>query len=430
MKNNYGGNKDHGFSLNRRDFLGLGTLPFLGLSLPQVLRAEKAPLLSKEGKAKNVIFIYLPGGFAHQETFDPKYLAPIEYRGPLGTVRTSTGEYFSEHLQHTAKVAHKISVVRSMHHGEAAHERGTHNMLTGWKPSPALAYPSMGSVVSHEFGARKNLPPYIAIPSPSNEGGGVGYLSQKYAAYNVGDSGARDLKLPSSISLDRFEKRKSMRAVVDKLFSSACASDQMLAMDSFYVNAYDLIGSTKAQDAFDVDKEPEKLREEYGKNTAGNRLILARRLVEAGTRFVTLTYGGWDHHDNIASNIKNQLPQFDQAYARLIKDLDDRGMLKDTLVVVATEFGRTPKINGTAGRDHWPNVFSIALAGGGIKEGYIHGASDSTGAMPDLNPLTLDKYASTVYHLIGIDPQKELLASGGRPIRLVDHTDIEQKLLI
>ena len=417
------------FNYNRRDFISIGSLSFLGLSLPQLLQAEKTFSQSKEGKAKNVIFIYLPGGFAHQETFDPKYLAPIEYRGPLGTVKTSTGEFFSEHLKHTAKMAHKISVVRSMHHGEAAHERGTHNMLTGWKPSPALKYPSIGSVVSHELGSRNNLPPYIAIPNPQSEGGGVGYLSQKYAAYNASESGAKDLALPAAISKERFETRKSMRYLVDRTFSDAIKADQMAAMETFYGSAYDLISSEKAQAAFDISKEPEKLREEYGKNTAGNRLILARRLVEAGTRFVTLTYGGWDHHDNIARGIGSQLPSFDQAYARLIQDLDERGMLKDTLVVIATEFGRTPKINATAGRDHWPNVFSVALAGGGIKEGYIHGSSDATGSIPELDPLTLNKYASTIYHLIGIDPSRELLASGGRPIRLVDSNDVETKLL-
>ncbi len=427
MKTN--SNCDNKRHVSRRDFIGVGTLSFLGFQLPQLIASEKANP-SREGKAKNVIFIYLPGGFAHQETFDPKYLAPIEYRGPLGTVKTSTGEYFSEYLKQTAKMAHKISVIRSMHHGEAAHERGTHNMLTGWKPSPALSYPSIGSVVSLELGTRNNLPPYIAIPSPVGEGGGVGYISQKYAAYNVTENGAKDLSLPSAISKERFETRKSMRYLVDRTFSEMMKSDQMTAMDSFYGNAYDLISSEKAQAAFDLNKEPEKLREEYGKNTAGNRLILARRLVEAGTRFVTLTYGGWDHHDNIARNIQNQLPSFDQAYARLIQDLDERGMLKDTLVVIATEFGRTPKINGTAGRDHWPGVFSVAMAGGGVKEGYVHGSSDATGASPESDPLTLDKYASTIYSLIGIDPSRELLAPGGRPIRLVDKTDIETKLLI
>ena len=415
--------------ISRRDFIGIGTLSFLGLSLPQVLKAEKTFAQSKECKAKNVIFIYLPGGFAHQETFDPKYLAPIEYRGPLGTVRTSTGEYFSEYMKETAKIADKITVIRSMHHGEAAHERGTHNMLTGWKPSPALVYPSMGSVVSLEFGSRNNIPPYIAIPNPSNEGGGAGYLSQMYSAYNVSESGARDLTLPNGINKERFETRKKMREVVDKAFSEIAKTDQANAMESFYGKAYDLIGSEKAQAAFDLNKEPEKLREEYGKNSAGNRMLLARRLVEAGARFVTLTYGGWDHHDNIAANIKSQLPSFDQAYANLIKDLDDRGLLDSTLVVVATEFGRTPKINGTAGRDHWPNVFSVAMAGGGIKEGYIHGSSDATGSLPDNDPLTLNKYAATMYHLIGVDPNKELIASGNRPIRVVDDSTVEYKLL-
>tara|TARA_Y100000593_G_scaffold49908_1_gene94041 strand:+ start:9563 stop:10828 length:1266 start_codon:yes stop_codon:yes gene_type:complete len=420
--------------MKRRDFIHLGALGILGVDIVDVLAAEHSWSPSKEGKAKNVINIYLPGGMAHQESFDPKYLASAEYRGPLGTVDTITGEKFSENLKHTAKVADKITVIRSMTHGEAAHERGTHNMMTGWRPSPAITYPSFGSVVAKELGSRKDLPPYVAIPNPSRSSGS-GYLSFKYSPFGLGSNpespnfSVRDLKLPNGMTPERWESRKKMRAAVDSLFSKVEESDQMLAMDSFYQNAYDMISSPEARAAFEIDKEPEKLREEYGMNSAGQRFLMARRLVEAGVRFVTLTYGGWDHHSNIANNMNRQLAPFDQAYATLIKDLSDRGMLDDTLVLVTTEFGRTPKINSNAGRDHWPRVFSIAMAGGGIKKGYIHGTSDPTGSDPEDDPFTVDKYASTIFHLIGIDPRRELMASGGRPLRIANDPAIEEKIL-
>ena len=321
-----------------------------------------------------------------------------------------------------------------MTHGEAAHERGTHNMMTGWRPSPAITYPSFGSVVSKEFGSRKDLPPYVAVPNPFRSSGS-GYLSFKYGPFGLGsnpespDFSVRDLKLPSGMDANRFASRKKIREIVDARFSKLEKNDQLDAMDSFYLKAYDLISSPKARAAFEIDKEPADLRAAYGMNSAGQRLLMARRLVEAGVRFVTLTYGGWDHHTNIKDNITRNLEPFDKAYATLITDLSQRGMLDDTLVLVTTEFGRTPKINSNAGRDHWPQVFSIAMAGGGVKEGYIHGTSDPTGSFPEDDPFTVDNYAATVYSLIGIDPRKELMADGGRPIRVVNNNVIEPKVL-
>ena len=190
------------------------------------------------------------------------------------------------------------------------------------------------------------------------------------------------------------------------------------------MKAYDLISSPKARAAFEIDKEPAKVRDAYGMNSAGQRFLMARRLVEAGVRFVTLTYGGWDHHSSIKDNMTRQLVPFDKAYAALITDLAQKGMLDDTLVMVTTEFGRTPKINANSGRDHWPQVFSIALAGGGIKGGYIHGTSDPTGSVPEDDPFTVDNYAATVYSLMGIDSRKELMADGGRPIRVVNNLSL------
>ena len=420
--------------MNRREFIALGTTGLVGASLVDVMAAKHPWSVSKEGKAKNVINIFLPGGMAHQESWDPKYLAAQEYRGPLGTVKTNTGERFSENLKYTAKVADKITVIRSMTHGEAAHERGTHSMMTGWRPSPAITYPSMGSVVSKEFGSRKDLPPYVAVPSPSRSSGS-GYLNFKYGPFGLGSNpespnfSVRDLSLPSGLTAERFAERKKMRSIIDSRFSKFEKNQQLDAMDSFYLRAYDMISSPKARAAFEIDKEPADTREAYGMNSAGQRFLMARRLVEAGVRFVTLTYGGWDHHSNIKNNMNRQLEPFDKAYATLITDLSERGMLDDTLVLVTTEFGRTPKINSNAGRDHWPQVFSIAMAGGGVKGGYIHGTSDPTGSTPEDDPFTVDNYAATVFSLIGIDPRKELMADGGRPIRVVNNNVIEPSIL-
>ncbi len=419
---------EHPWHPSRREFLHVGMLGALGLTAGDIFRLQAetaAGGAATEAKAKSVINIYLPGGSAHQESWDPKHLAPIEYRGPMGVVKTKLdGVYFSENLKKSAEIADKLTIVRSMTHGEAAHERGTHNMMTGNRPSPALEYPSIGAVVAHELGPRNNLPAYVAIPSVSGYGG-TGYLGSAYGAFSLGSDPAsggfkvRDLTLPGGIDAKRFEQRRSMRQVVDAHFSSVEKADVLDGMDSFYQRAYSMISSDKAREAFNIEGEKGQLRDEYGRNTAGQRMLLARRLVEAGVRFVSLTYGGWDHHDNIRNANNNQMPPFDQAFARLIRDLDERGMLDSTLVMITSEFGRTPKINGTAGRDHWPKVFSVVFAGGGVKRGYVHGASDPTGAEPDSSPFTVQNYASTVFTLMGIDPEKRLMSPGGRPQAIV-----------
>ncbi|MFM8494009.1 MAG: DUF1501 domain-containing protein [Planctomycetia bacterium] len=426
--------------IDRRSFLAVGSIGGLGLSLGDFFRMKAAAASSgapvKEGVAKSMIQIFLPGGYAHQETFDPKPHAPIEYRGPLGSIETAIpGVRFGEVLPHTAKIADKLAICRSMTHGEAAHERGTHNMFTGYRPSPALQYPSFGSVVSHEFGPRESLPPYICIPSQPNEFAGSGYLSSAYTGFSVGADPAdasfkvRDLGLPAGVDPGRFDKRRQMLDVVNDHFRRKEKSDSLDALDSFYQRAYGLISSAKAQEAFDLAKESDEIKGEYGKNQAGMRMLLARRLVEAGVRFVTLTYGGWDHHDNIANNMKSQAPAFDQGFATLVRDLDRRGLLASTLVCVTTEFGRTPKINPTAGRDHWPKVYSVVMAGGGIKPGIVYGSSNATASEPEDDPLTVEDWATTMYERLGIDARKELMAPGARPIEIVDGGKVLPDLL-
>lgn len=428
------GSPEHIWRPNRREFLFVGLVGSLGLSLGNLFKLQAQSAAAK-ARAQSVINIFLPGGIAAQESFDPKLLAPIEFRGPLGSVKTKLeGVYFSELLKQTAGVADKLCVVRSMTHGEADHDRGTHNMFTGWRPSPAVQYPSIGSIVSHELGARNNLPPYICVPTQPNTFAGTGYLGSAYGPFSLGaDPGnggfkVRDLTLPGGVDEKRFAERKEMRNVVDAHFSALEKSDALAGMDSFYQRAYAMMSSDKAREAFDLSKEPGKLRDEYGRNTAGQRLLLARRLVEAGTRFVSLTYGGWDHHDNIRNGFANQMPPFDQAFAALVRDLDQRGMLDSTLVLVTTEFGRTPKVNGTAGRDHYPKVFSIVMAGGGMKAGYVHGSTDPTGSEVDADPLTVPDYAATIYSLLGIDWEKTLLA-GTRPVKIVKDGEVARGLL-
>jgi len=390
----------------------------------------------KAAAAKAIIHIFMPGGMASQESFDPKPQAPVEYRGPFGTVKTKIeGEYFSENLAQTAKVADKITVVRSMTHGEAAHERGTHNMFTGYKPSPAIQYPSFGSVVSHEFGPQKNLPPYVCVPSLPNPYAGSGFLSTAYGPFSLGGDPAnagfavRDLNLPADVDHERFRRRQSMLEAVDEHFRSMEKSDALAAMDSFYQRAYGMVSSKEAREAFELKSEPDNVKDMYGKNTAGMRMLMARRLVEAGTRFVSMTYGGWDHHAGIVNGFKKQMPQFDQAFAALIRDLDQRGLLDSTLVMVSSEFGRTPKVNKDDGRDHWPRVFSIVLAGGGIKRGYIHGSSDFAVGEPAEDGLSVEDMAATIYHQLGINFEKKLMAPGNRPIDIVRGGKVVEKLL-
>jgi hypothetical protein len=419
--------------------LTVGTFGF-GLTLADVLRvrarADQKSYAAIEAKADSIIHIFLPGGIAHQETFDPKPYAPIEYRGELGSIQTKiAGELFSETLPKTAAIADRLCVIRSMTHGEAAHERGTHNMFTGYKPSPALQFPSMGSVVSHEFGPRKDLPPYVCIPSQPNVYAGTGYLSSAFSPFSLGADPAsegfrvQDLNLPGGIDDSRFATRRTVLEAVNDHFRRKEKSDGLAAMDTFYERAYSLISSQPAREAFNIEAETAEMRDAYGRNEAGQRMLMARRLVEAGVRFVVLQYGGWDMHNQITQGMRGSMPAFDQAYAMLITDLESRGLLDRTLVMVSSEFGRTPKINATAGRDHWPKVFSVVLAGGGMKKGFILGASNATASEPDRDAIGPEDLATTIYHQIGIVADKELMAPGNRPIEIVDGGKVRTELL-
>jgi hypothetical protein len=432
----------------RRDFLYAGWLGGLGLTVGHLLRLEARAAEASgnriEARARSVIHIYLQGGFAHMDSFDPKPDAPLEYRGILGTVDTALpGVQFSSHMQETAKIADKLTVVRSMSHTEVDHSRGQHSMFTGYRPSPALVYPSLGSVVAHELGPREAMPPYVCVPTQGSDYLGSGYLSNSCGPFALGNDPARpnftvrDLNRPKGVDPDRFESRKSWKELVDDHFHDMEHDDSLTTMDSFYQRAYELLASPTAREAFSLKGENEATRDLYGmkswgpviRPSAGAKFLIARRLVEAGARFVTVTYGAWDTHSYHYRSIEPQMPDFDKAFAGLIRDLDARGLLDSTLVMVTSEFGRTPKVNAGGGRDHWPRVFSIVLAGGGIKRGQVYGSSDGLAAEPVNNPLSVEDFATTVYHLLGIDARKDLMSPGDRPQQIVMNGKVVRGLL-
>ncbi len=425
---------------SRRDFIRVGVCGALGLTLGDLLkleaRSEQKFYESKEGQAKAIIHVDLPGGMAHQESLDPKPEAPLEYRGPFGVAKTNVkGVVLNENFSQLAKITDKLTIVRSIAGKEADHGRASYAMYTGYRKSPAIEHPAMGAVVSHEFGSKHNMPPYVAVPN-ATEYGGTGYLASQFGPFGIGsDPGrsgyqVRDLMLPAGVDDQRFTKRQKIRDVVDDHFRKLASKAEALgAMDEFYHRAYAMISSPAARDAFDINKEDGKTKSLYGDNEAGMRMLLARRLVEAGVRFVTVTYGGWDHHAGIENAMRRQAPTLDMALAGLIRDLDQRGMLDSTIVMLTSEFGRTPKINATAGRDHYPRVYSMLMAGGGLKKGLVYGSSNSTASEPEENPVRIEDVLSTVYHQVGINSDKELMAPGARPIEIIDGGEVVKDLL-
>jgi len=437
------------FRRSRRDVLRVGWLGALGLSLGSLLKLEAAA--KAEGvaraiqpKAKSVIHIYLQGGFPHMDSFDPKPDAPAEYRGILDAIETKLpGVSFSSHMKKTAQIADKLTIVRSMSHSEVDHSRGEHSMFTGYRPSPALTYPSIGSVTAHEYGPRDDMPPYVCVPTQGSQFLGSGYLSNACGPFALGadpsrpNFSVRDLSSPKGVDEARFSDRRGWKELVDDHFTRQESDDSISTMDSFYQRAYGLLSSTKARDAFGLKGETDKTKTLYGMigeglgiyRQAGARFLIARRLIEAGARFVTVSFGAWDTHAYHYRSIEPQMPDFDRAFAGLITDLDERGLLDSTLVIVNSEFGRTPKINAGGGRDHWPRVYSVIMAGGGIKRGQVYGASDALAGEPARTPLSVEDHAHTVYHLLGIDARKDLMSPGNRPQPIVTNGQVVKGLL-
>jgi hypothetical protein len=450
--------------MSRRAALRAGSFGALGLSLAdflslQAARGESSITGGAAGmkglpqRIKSVIQINLPGGFPHHESFDPKPEAPVEYRGSFGVVKTNTGDVFSDNLPELAGIADKLTIVRSVVGKIPDHALATYHLHTGYTPTAVIDYPQMGSIVSHELGALGELPCYIAIPGKNSFGGGTGFLPSVYGPFETGGDPAtqkkgfkvRDFSLPAGLSREQLDRRRGVRDVVDQRIRELEANPVLLdTMDEFHSRAYSLLTSADAQKAFSFDGETDETFKLYGSEVTGDikgpngqyqpkglaeRLIIARRLVEAGVRFVTLGYGSWDCHQDVKRACLDQMRPFDHAIKGLVLDLEQRGLLDSTLVWVTTEFGRTPKVNKDSGRDHWARTYSMLLAGGGFKPGLIHGASDSTGGEPARDAVTLENLMATIYHQMGIDANKELVAFGTRPIEIVKDAEVVRSLL-
>lgn len=416
---------NHTDIFGRRDLLRLGSLGALGLNLPSFLRAAST---AKPEKDISVILIWQSGGNPHQDTFDMKPDSPKEVRGEFKPISTKVpGIQVSEHLPRTAQIADKITILRSMKSRENNHERAINYLLTGYLPLPTIEFPAMGSVVSKMLGPKNGLPPYVAVPNtfPSY---GAGFLGGEYNPFISGDPNVtgykvKDLTLPVDVDFQRLGNRRWLVEQMDKKFRAIEASPDFKALDGFYHRAYDLLNSPAAKKAFDIESEPAALRERYGRTPVGQGCLLARRLVEAGVRFVTIAKGwlNYDTHgDNFNTMKKVLLPEFDPAFATLVEDLDQRGMLDSTLVIVNGEFGRTPKINDAAGRDHHSKAWSVVFAGARLTGGRVIGATDKTATEITDTPVEPEDLLYTLYTMMGIDPQHEHQTAIGRPVKHVN----------
>lgn len=430
--------------VTRRSCLQLGLAGFLGAGFTDLLqlRASAGETTNPAAKAKSCILVWLDGGPTHYETFDPKPDAPHEVRGEFNAIDTKVaGVQFSEHMTRLAGLADKLAIIRSIRHEQGNHGAGNHYMMTGAPPRIPVGcgafvsyHPSMGAVASYVRGNQDGLPGYFSIPSMTRSGG-PNFLGAQYAPFvvpddpNSGHFRVRDVALPQAIAQDRFSHRRELRTQVDRLprIPDKAAADPVVTLDEYYRQGYDLVASPQAQKAFDIHSESPEVRDRYGRNSFGQRVLLARRLVEAGVPFITLNEGGWDHHTNLFTTLKDRLPKFENSIATLIEDLSERGLLDSTLVVVLGEFGRTPKINKDAGRDHWSNAMSVMMAGAGTPGGVVVGATDRAGYSAVDRVLSPENFVSTVYTKLGINPDQILYTPLGRPAHLVsDPTPIRE----
>jgi hypothetical protein len=425
----------HCDGVSRRDFLRVGALGALGL--PGLLRSEARAGKARKARAKSVILVFLGGGLSHHDSFDPKPDAPAEVRGKYRPIDSAVhGLRVSEMVPRTARVMNRLTLVRSGAHNNDHHETATNWVLSGRFGSAFGDYPAIGAVVAHETGFAGKLPPYVAVPrNPSFtwELGKSAYLGGRYESFKTGDPNAANFKVqdvspPERLSARRAGRRKALLAAVDGLARKVEGNDLLATYDEFSRRAAAMVLSGEARAAFAIDREDDRLRDRYGRNTFGQGCLLARRLVERGVRFVTINSGGWDHHARIWQGLGQRLPEFDTGFSTLIEDMHARGLLADTLVLVLGEFGRTPKINKDVGRDHWAPAASLLFAGAGVRQGQVIGQTDKQGAYVTRRPVASADVACTVFEALGIDPHKMLLAPDGRPIEVLDKGETIKEL--
>jgi hypothetical protein len=437
--------------LIRRDMLKVGIAGAFGasLTLPDLLARRAAAEQSgaaASAKAQAVIFLFLKGGLSTIDTWDMKPDAPAEIRGPFNPIDTNVpGIRIGEHLPRMARQMDKFSLIRSFTHHDSNHGPADHYMLTGYYPragfnpslSPNNQFPSHGSIVARKLGPRGSVPAYVALPR-MHASGGAAYLGPAAAPFvieadpNAPDFSVPDLLPPFTVDAQRLDARQALLASVDRYRQAAetRANSRARDVDVFRQKATDLMTSADARSAFDIQAEPESLRDEYGRSSLGQSCLMARRLVEAGVRCVTIDHTNWDTHDNNFTVLERDLlPYLDAGMTTLFRDLDDRGLLETTLVVVTGEFGRTPRINGNAGRDHWGPGFTVAIGGGGVRGGLVVGSSNANAEKPADSPHGPEDLSTTMYHLLGINPQDEFLTPEGRPVKIANEGQVIRALL-
>jgi uncharacterized protein (DUF1501 family) len=430
--------------LIRRDVLRLGVAGVfgLGLTLPKLLATEHG----KQTKDVSLIFLFLHGGLSTIDSWDLKPDAPAEFRGEFKPMATNVnGVQISEHMPRLAQQMDKFSLIRSFRHHNSDHGPADHYMLTGYFPqagfNPSLhpnnQRPAHGAIIAKKLGPRGSVPPYVCLPK-LHPSGGSAYFGASAAPFvidadpNAPDFAVPDIVPPPALDAKRLDDRKNLLAQLDRFHQSAetRANKDAQTVEVFQQKAFDLMTSADAKKAFDIHTENDKLRDEYGRNSLGQSCLMARRLVQAGVRCVTIDHSNYDTHDgNFTILKKTLLPALDAALATLLRDLAERGMLDSTLLIVTGEFGRTPRINKNAGRDHWGPAFTVGLAGGGVKGGTVVGKSDARAEKPASDPYGPEDLSATLCHLLGIDPKDEFQTPDGRPVAIVNNGRVIEELL-
>ena len=442
----------------RRSFLQLGVAGMASLGMPELLRAKAASTQATTSRSNtSVILIWLDGGPGHMDMYDMKPDAPAEYRGIWKPIRTKVpGFDITELYPKQAKLTDKFSMVRSLHHDTGDHFAGGHRMLTAKDmgvsgANNAQKFPGIGAIVNRELGPRvAGMPGYVGAPHAASIGLTPGYfgghmLGAQHDPFLTGDPSppgfqVRNLNLAAGLNLEKLEDRRTLVNHFDKTKAHLDRNPTALALDRFGREAFDFVTGSQAREAFAIGKEDTRLRDRYGRDGWGQSTLLARRLVEAGSTFVTVHFGGWDHHWDLKAGYENYLPKVDAAVASLFEDLDDRGLLDTTLVVLCGEFGRTPRMNdggnggapmskGTPGRDHWGNSMFCLMGGGGVKGGQVVGSTDRLGQRPHTRAVTPSNIHATIYRVLGMDPKLQLLEPSGRPVNVLDDPEPITELL-